>query len=89
MFEDKINLLCKNWDSEEEKAEFRRVMLDLIGPQERNYRASLYDSLHYVGDDPIKAAIEDDLKAILDKDTYALVEAMFHWNSTYDILTWD
>lgn len=65
--------------TEEELEDFRDTMNDLIIGKRK--RQSLYRSLHNVGDDPIKSEIQADLQTALDDDTYALVEAIFHWNT--------
>lgn len=49
-------------------------------------RHSLYRSLHRVGDDPIKAAIEDTLRALLPPDQFKTVEAVFMMCTDDDIL---
>lgn len=65
--------------SPEDRNFYLTVMEELLdGTRERR---DLYTSLHQVGDDPVKANIMDDLKAFLDSDTYAAVEAIFHWNT--------
>lgn len=38
---------------------------------------SLYKALHYVGDDPVKAEIEDVLQRLLPEQTYREVVAVF------------
>ena len=37
----------------------------------------LYDTLHHVGDDPLKSWIEDTLIEVLDERSYKLVVAVF------------
>jgi len=39
--------------------------------------ATLYRSLHYVGDDPVKASIEETLEELLDGDTLKTIKAVF------------
>lgn len=38
----------------------------------------LYNALHMVGDDPVKAAIEEDLASQLDKDTLDIIARIFY-----------
>lgn len=78
-----LNQLSEGWDDSESKEEFKETMRALVNGNRDRW--SLYRSLHFVGDDPAKSAIEDDLKIILDDETYALVEAVFQWNTDYDL----
>lgn len=45
----------------------------------------LYDALHRVGDDPVKADIEDALGEILDGETFRLVVAVFMFATDDDL----
>lgn len=40
-------------------------------------KGDLYNALHYVGDDPVKADIEDALRQVLDEPTFNKVVAVF------------
>jgi len=78
-----LNLLSKSLP-EEDRKRYKIVMSELINGQRERW--SLYQSLHLIGDDPVKSAIENDLKIILNNETYALVEAIFQWNADWDLL---
>ena len=72
----------KDKDSKEYALSLRDIGLDLL---EQDEVQSLYDSLHRVGDDPLKGAIQRSLRASLDEDTYKLVELIFHFHTENDI----
>lgn len=43
----------------------------------------LYKALHFVGDDPVKAEIEDVLEELLDAETMKTVRAVFNLSSAW------
>jgi hypothetical protein len=47
---------------------------------------SLYRSLHLVGDDPVKADIQDTLKELLTPDAYEIVQAVFAINTDDNLM---
>lgn len=48
---------------------------------------TLYQSLHMVGDDMIKAVVEDNLRRVLPPETFELVRKVFMAATNEDILT--
>ena len=71
-------------EPQEDIDHYREIMNELVtGKRER---WSLYRSLHNVGDDPVKSAIQDDLRVVFDDETYALIEAIFQWNASEDFI---
>lgn len=42
---------------------------------------SLYNSLHHVGDDPVKDVIEKDLEELLDDESLKVVRAVFAFHT--------
>lgn len=85
---DSILKICDTFSDEvpdEEVNYYQQMMTDLVSGRKKRW--SLYRSLHNVGDDPVKSAIQDDLQTVLDPETFALVEAIFQWNADDDLAT--
>jgi hypothetical protein len=63
----------------------KKVRRDLEKAGEAVEYGDLYDCLHRVGDDPVKAEIEDALLAVLDPATFRKVVAVFAVATSEDL----
>lgn len=73
-----------DYDDEEDKL-WAMDMEHQLGCLLKTQRASLYNSLHNVGDDPVKRAIERSLEKLLDKETLDLIRLVFQYHADYDV----
>lgn len=69
------------------KSKFSKKEVALLNKVRKTIKnGDLYHALHYVGDDPIKSAIESTLRDALDKKTFNLVTSIFKIYTDDDLL---